>query len=168
MWFYLTSTITLSLKWHLFIIWINEWMNAWRRWRRRRRRNRWVAKLKRKVKGFKRFQEITEEMGEIIKKVRKLGSSQEKHFVPVSLPARTPCPNSPPLSRSTPSDSTQEFELDLFKKKWSNKQVCVHDGMIKRRQKQWKKQSGFGRLVMGRPTDKHGGLGSHACNQKSP
>ena len=69
--------------------------------------------------------EITEEMVEIIEKVRKC----------VSLPARTPCPNSHPQSRSTPSDSTQEFELDLFKKKWSNK-VCVHDGMIKRRQKQ--------------------------------
>ena len=63
------------------------------------------------MKGFKRFQEITEEMGEIIKKVRKLGSSQERHFVSVSLPARAPCPDSPPLSRSTLVDGMVSFFL---------------------------------------------------------
>ena len=34
-----------------------------------------------------------------------LGSSQERHFVSVSLLALALCPDSPPLSQSTPSDS---------------------------------------------------------------
>ena len=62
------------------------------------------SKVEKEGDGFQEVSRDMEEMGEIIKKVKKLGSSQERHFVSVSLPARTRvpihlhCPDPPRLT----------------------------------------------------------------------
>ena len=43
------------------------------------------------------------------------GSIRKRHIVSVSLPAQNPCPDLPPLSRSTPVDGTQLWVYAKFK-----------------------------------------------------